>query len=69
MANEEKRIEFHIKTDGTFTIEAFGFEGNSCEQATAPYEEALGGETVEKKRKPEFFKVNATNQSTKVNGG
>lgn len=65
----EKKIEIVCKKDGTFTIEAFGFEGNSCEQATAPYEEALGGETIEKTRKPEYFNVNAANQTTKVNGG
>lgn len=65
----EKRIEIICKTDGTFSIEAFGFEGNTCEKETAPYEEVLGGETMEKKRKPEYFNVNATKQSTRVHGG
>ncbi|MGV2886142.1 DUF2997 domain-containing protein [Paenibacillus taichungensis] len=65
----EKKIEITIKPDGTFSIEAFGFEGNTCEKATAPYEEALGGETIVKNRKPEYFNVNAASQSTKVNGG
>lgn len=64
-----KQIEIICKKDGTFTLEAFGFEGNSCEQATAPYEEALGGETIEKTRKPEYFNVNASNHTTKLNGG
>ncbi|RRJ54809.1 DUF2997 domain-containing protein [Paenibacillus oralis] len=65
---KEKSIVITCKTDGTFSIEAFGFDGNTCEKATAPYEEALGGETIDKKRKAEYFNVDTSIQSTKVNG-
>lgn len=64
----DKRIEIMCKTDGTFTIEAFGYEGNQCEQATAPYETALAGETVNKLCKPEYYYINTTSSSIKVNG-
>lgn len=64
-----KRIEIVCKTDGTFTVEAFGFEGNTCEEATAKYEKVLGGETIKEQRKPEYYHVNQTNQTTKVQGG
>lgn len=65
---EEKRIEIICKTDGTFTIEAFGFEGSTCEAATAAYEKELGGETIDKKRKKEYFNVSVSSPSIKVNG-
>ena len=66
----EKRIEIVCKTDGTYEIEAFGFNGNGCEQATREFEKALGNEDIKRNRKPEYFNVNnTTHQSNKVHGG
>lgn len=37
-----KRIEIVFDEEGNPTIEAFGFTGGECKQATAPFEEAAG---------------------------
>jgi len=47
-----KRINIDIGPDGTLTIDAAGFSGPDCEQATRFLEEALGT-TVSRKLKPE----------------
>ncbi len=41
--------------DGVVTCEASGFHGSACETAMKPFEQALGGEVSNKKRKPEFY--------------
>lgn len=47
-----KTIRIDIGTDGTVAIDANGFSGPDCEQATKFIEEALG-EVRERKLKPE----------------
>lgn len=49
----QKTIELTFTPDGGCTIEAKGFNGNGCLEATAPFEQALGL-VVERKKKPEF---------------
>ena len=39
---KKKIIEFRFRPDGTSSIETSGFTGTECQQASAPYEEALG---------------------------
>jgi hypothetical protein len=48
-----KMIEFTFEDDGTVKIEASGFQGGSCEQATRPFEEALGVVRGQRQLKPE----------------
>jgi hypothetical protein len=48
-----RSIEILIAPDGTLTIDAIGFKGADCDQATKFLEQALGL-TAEKQRKPEF---------------
>jgi len=49
----KKMVRVVIAPDGEVSIEAIGFQGNACEQATHALEEALG--TVEKRiHKPEY---------------
>ncbi|WP_103108616.1 DUF2997 domain-containing protein [Brevibacillus reuszeri] len=55
MNKNEKYIEIHIDSNGQTTIEAFGYEGNSCERATASLEDALG-HVESRERKPEYYK-------------
>ena len=55
-----KEIIVEIGPDGAVHVEAFGYTGNSCEEATKFIEEALG-RTVETKRKPEYH------QQTRIN--
>ena len=50
-----KEIIVEISPDGAVHVEAFGYQGNSCEEATKFIEEALG-ETVEQQRKPEYYR-------------
>lgn len=45
-----KRIEITFDTEGNPTIEAFGFTGGECKQATKPFEDAAG-KVVERKMK------------------
>jgi Protein of unknown function (DUF2997) len=45
----DEKIIITVNTDGTTKIEAEGFEGSSCDGATAPYEEALGRNTQQQR--------------------
>jgi hypothetical protein len=47
-----KRIDIDIGTDGSIAVDAVGFTGPDCEEATRFLEEALG-ETVNRRHKPE----------------
>ncbi len=57
-----RTIQIIVSPEGSIQIDAVGFQGADCEQATKFLEEALG--TVhEKLRKPEFHqRSKATNQ-------
>ena len=48
-----RSIEILIAPDGTLTIDAVGFKGADCDQATKFLEVALGL-TARKQRKPEY---------------
>ncbi len=48
-------IEVTIGPDGSVKIDAVGFSGQTCEQATAFLEQALGPVTG-KRRKPEYYR-------------
>ncbi len=50
-----KTIEIEISPAGDIKIDAVGFSGADCDQATAFLEEALG-EVGAKQRKPEFYR-------------
>ncbi len=49
-------MEFIIAPDGTLTIDAIGFKGADCDQATKFLEQALGL-TAGKQRKPEYHQT------------
>jgi Protein of unknown function (DUF2997) len=51
-----RSIEILIAPDGTLTIDAVGFKGADCDQATKFLEQALGL-TAEKQRKPEYHQT------------
>jgi len=48
-----RRIDIDIGPDGDLAIDAVGFSGPDCEEATKFLEEALG-ETASRGRKPEY---------------
>ncbi len=54
-----KSIEITFKTDGTTKIEAIGFKGKGCQQATADFEKGLGTVTDDRK-KAEFHQTEQT---------
>jgi hypothetical protein len=54
-----KSITITFKEDGSTTIEAEGFKGNGCTDATAAYEKALGV-VSKRKKKPEYHSVAST---------
>lgn len=49
-------IEILVAPDGSLTIDAVGFKGADCDQATKFLEQALGL-TAGKQRKPEFHQT------------
>ncbi|MNW54672.1 DUF2997 domain-containing protein [Paenibacillus peoriae] len=67
----DQRIEVTCHKDGTFTIEAFDFQGTNCDQATKDFERVLGAEGLNKIRKPEFLAINMLSQQqiNRVHGG
>ena len=60
-----RTIEVTIDAAGTVTVEATGFQGGACEQATKEIEEALGLKKARKK-KPEYYALGKTTQSQRV---
>lgn len=60
-----KTIEIIVSPSGQLTINAAGFAGADCEQATAFLEQALG-EAGQKQRKPEWFRHVTRQQKQKV---
>ena len=62
-----KTIEIIIGTTGEIQIDAVGFKGPDCEQATKFLEEALG--VVGKKvKKPEYHQHGARTNQQKIGG-
>ncbi len=58
----KKQIEVIVSPTGDIQIDAVGFQGADCEQATRFLEEALGY-TAQKQKKPEFYQATRrTNQ-------
>lgn len=49
-----KQVVINFDKFGRATIDAQGFKGKSCEDATQVVEVAIGG-AAEKKKKPEFY--------------
>ena len=54
MTMKTRTIEITIRPDGELDIEAVGFHGADCAQATAFLELALG-QLADRRRKPEYF--------------
>lgn len=48
-----RQIKVDIGPDGAVTIDAVGFSGSDCEEATRFLEDALG-DVCERRRKPEY---------------
>jgi hypothetical protein len=57
----DEKIIITVNADGTTKIEAEGFEGSSCNGATAPYEDALGS-VIEREEKPEYYTTTRNTQ-------
>lgn len=63
----ERKIKITISPMGDPKIEAIGFNGEGCEQATSGIERALsGGKGVERVLKPEWFEQ-GTNEEGEQN--
>jgi hypothetical protein len=60
-----KVIEILINPTGQLTINAAGFQGADCEQATAFLEQALG-QASQKQRKPEWYRQVSRQQKQQV---
>lgn len=60
-----RSIEILIAPDGTLTIDAVGFKGADCDQATKFLEQALGL-TAGKQRKPEYHQSSTTKRQQRL---
>ena len=49
-----KRVEVILGKDGSVKVEAFGFKGASCEEATAFLDRIFGGD-VEREHKASYY--------------
>ena len=60
--NDKQQIEVTITPQGAVTVEAIGFSGCGCTDATQQLEVVLGGTKAKPKRdyKPEFSMPNTT---------
>ena len=54
------RVEAKVDKKGNVKIEAFGFEGGSCLEATKTFEQAVGPQEGERNLKPEFYEEPVT---------
>ncbi len=63
-----KTIRIDIAADGTVAIDAAGFSGPDCEQATKFLEEALG-DVQERKLKPEHRRRAVANRRQSLGNG
>ena len=61
----KKAIEVTIQPTGEITIDAVGFKGADCEQATRFLEDALGV-VATKQRKPEYHQRRTTSNQQKL---
>ena len=58
----KQRIDVWISPEGAITVDAVGYTGNTCEEATAFLEQALG--TVgRKQRTRDYYRKNTNRQS------
>ena len=60
-------IEIVIAATGDITIDAIGFTGTDCEQATRFLEEVLGTRETSV-RKPEFYRTRQQHQKQRIGG-
>jgi hypothetical protein len=61
-----RSITIDISPAGTVKVEAHGFQGKGCAEATEQIEIVLGGQAKKtKKKKPEFFASPSTGQTIK----
>lgn len=62
-----KQINIDISPEGEVKIDASGFRGKGCTEATQQIEIALGGSAPkQRKMKPEGFMANAGTNKTRV---
>ena len=60
-----KTIEITVSPTGDTSVEAMGFKGADCEQATRFIEEALG-QNAKITKKPEYYQALRTGNQQKV---
>jgi hypothetical protein len=61
----KRTIEITVSTTGDISIDALGFKGSGCEQATKFLEDALGI-AAKKLKKPEFLQQNVSHRQQKL---
>ncbi len=63
-----KEIEVVIHPDGSVSVEARGYDGTDCEEATRFLEQALG-KVQQRKHKPEYYRRAARGNTLRQKGG
>jgi hypothetical protein len=65
----QKRVVIQIQPDGTTSVDAQGFKGKGCAEATDQIAIALGGDFRDKsddKKKPDYFATNPGMNTGKI---
>ena len=65
---KQRSIEVIVRPDGSLAIDAIGFTGTDCVQATAFLEESLG-EPVNSRKKPEYNQRRTTRNKQRLGHG
>ena len=59
-----KQIEIIVKKGGKIKIEAHGYQGSGCEDATRFMANRLGGNETSAQQKPEYFETPQSDEMT-----
>jgi hypothetical protein len=57
-----RKIQVTIGQSGDVSVEAIGYKGGKCKEATKPLTDALLGPDVKSENKPEFYQADTTIQ-------
>ncbi len=64
--SQRKTITVVVKPDGTVELSADGYKGKSCLEASKFLEEALGLQTGNRKKTPDFYATETVKQTQKA---
>ena len=61
-----KQIQINIGPDGKIGMDAQGFTGNSCEQATQELQRILAGTTISDDKKSDYYQTDNVHDTNRM---